>query len=725
MVNTDENPRFLDYNLPLEKRIEDLISRLTLDEKISQFLNNAMSIDRLNIPKYDWWNEALHGIGFAGVATVFPQAIGLAATFDLDLMSEVAKAISDEGRAKHHEAVRNDQRKIFQGLTFWSPNVNIFRDPRWGRGQETYGEDPYLTSQMGVTFIKGLQGDHPKYLKLVATPKHYAAYSGLEHERHFFDAKVSKKDLFETYLPAFEACIKEGKAEGIMGAYNRVNGEPCCASKYLLQDILREKWKFKGHVVSDCGAIKDIYENHEVVKTGMEAAAMAINAGCDLFCCLGIALKKNRKIRWEWISSAIQEGLLSEDTIDKALRRLFRAKFLLGMFDPPKMVPYAAIPYEVNDSHAHRQLAIQAARKSLVLLKNENNILPLKKTIKKIAVIGPTADNKDVLLGNYFGTPSKYTTILRGIKEKVNENSNVYFVEGCPLKEKSEDEFNEAIRIAKEAEVIIMVLGISPRLEGEEGEAFESDLTGDRVDIGLPGSQNSLLNKIHELGKPIILILTGGSALSFAEAKKIVPAILFAWYPGEEGGKAVADVIFGDYNPAGRLPVTFYKSVDQIPDIRDYSMKGRTYRYFEEEPLYPFGFGLSYTHFHYDNLNISNDKVRIGEDISISVEVENTGNIFGEEVIQLYLSNVASKFIVPIRELKGFRRMILHKNEKKVVKFTLHPQDYSTVDMEGNRIIDPGEIFFTIGGSQPGFRENIGNFVQGTFKLVGESLLLD
>ncbi|MCJ7651036.1 MAG: glycoside hydrolase family 3 C-terminal domain-containing protein, partial [Candidatus Lokiarchaeota archaeon] len=651
--------------------------------------------------------------------------IGLAATFDLELMSEVSKAISDEGRAKHHEAVRNNQRKIFQGLTFWSPNVNIFRDPRWGRGQETYGEDPYLTSRMGVTFIKGLQGDHPKYLKLVATPKHYVAYSGLEHERHFFDAKVSKKDLYETYLPAFEACIKDGKAEGIMGAYNRVNGEPCCASKYLLQDILREKWKFKGHVVSDCGAIKDIYHDHKVTKTGAEAAAMALNAGCDLFCCLGIALKKNRKIRWEWISNAMQEGLLTEDAIDKALKRLFRAKFLLGMFDPPEVVPYTTIPYEVNDSETHRQLALQAARKTLVLLKNDKKILPLKKDIKKIAVVGPTADNKDVLLGNYSGVPSRYTTILQGIKEKVNGKSEVNFAEGCPLKEKSEEGFSDAIRIAKEADVIIMVLGISPRLEGEQGEAIESDLTGDRIDIGLPGSQNSLLKEIHELGKPIVLILTGGSALTFVQAKEMIPAILFAWYPGEEGGKAVADVIFGDYNPAGRLPVTFYKNIDQVPDIRDYSMKGRTYRYFKGDPLYPFGFGLSYTNFHYDNLDLSNDKVRIGEDVFISVVVENTGDIFGEEVVQLYLSYATSKFIVPIRELKGFRRIKLDRNEKKVVTFILHPHDYSTVNMEGNRIVDPGEIIITIGGSQPGFNEYNGNFVKGTLKLIGKSLMFE
>ncbi|MHA1668987.1 MAG: glycoside hydrolase family 3 C-terminal domain-containing protein, partial [Promethearchaeota archaeon] len=482
---------------------------------------------------------------------------------------------------------------------------------------------------------------------------------------------------------------------------------------------------FKGHVVSDCGAIKDIYQDHKVVETGAEAAAMAINAGCDLFCSLGISLKKNKKIKWGWITNAIQQGLLTEDAIDKALVRLFRSRFLLGMFDPPEMVSYTKIPYEINDSETHRQLALQAARKTLVLLKNEGKVLPLKKDIKKIAVIGPTADNKDVLLGNYYGTPSRYTTILQGIKEKVSGKSEVFFTEGCPLKEISEEDFGEAIKMAKEADVTIMVLGISPRLEGEQGQAVESDLFGDRLDIGLPGSQNALLKKIHGLGKPIVLILTGGSALSFVQAKEMIPAILFAWYPGEEGGKAVADVIFGDYNPAGRLPITFYKNIDQIPDIRDYSMNGRTYRYFEGIPLYPFGFGLSYTNFHYDNFDLSPANIRIGEDVSISVEVENKGNILGEEVVQLYLSNASSKFIVPIRELKGFRRIKLDKNEKKVVTFTLNPHDYSKVDMEGNRIVEPGEIIIAIGGSQPGFSENKCNFVKGTLKLIGKSLMFE
>jgi beta-glucosidase len=713
-----ETKIYLDPSKPLEERIEDLISKMTLDEKISQLLNDANSIERLNIPKYNWWSEGLHGVGFAGLATVFPQAIGLAASFDLDLMMKVATAISDEGRAKHHEAVRNNERKIYQGLTFWSPNVNIFRDPRWGRGQETYGEDPFLTSKMGVTFVRGLQGDHPKYLKLVATPKHYVAYSGLESERHEFDAKVSKKDLWETYLPAFEACIREGNAEAIMGAYNRVNGEPCCGSKLLLDDILRKKWGFKGHVVSDCGAILDIFQYHKVVETGAEAAAMAINAGCDLFCCLAIFTKRKKKIRWEWIINAIEMGILSEIVIDKAIERLFRARFLLGMFDPPEMVPYTAIPYEVNDCEENRELSFEAAKKTLVLLKNQGNLLPLAKDLKNIAVIGPTADNKHILLGNYNGIPSRYTTILNGIKEKVAPTTKVTFSEGCPIKEKSIDGFADAINKARDADIVIMVLGISPRLEGEQGQAAESDLGGDRINIELPGSQKDLLKAIHKVGKPIVLVLTGGSALSFNFAKKNIPAILFGWYPGEEGGKAVAEVIFGDFNPAGRLPVTFYKSVDQIPEIRDYSMVGRTYRYFKGESLYPFGYGLSYTDFRYSGLKISSDEIKKGENIKISVDIENIGKREGEEVVQLYISQSCQSFRIPIRELKGFKRIFLEKNEKKTVTFDLGKQDYSLVNMDGERIIQAGIINVSVGGSQPGFNESTSEILTGSFRVL-------
>jgi beta-glucosidase len=692
---------YLDHLKSLEERINDLVSRLTLEEKISQLLNDAVGIERLNIPKYNWWSEALHGVGFSGIATVFPQAIGLAASFDLDLMYRVASAISDEGRAKHHEAVRKDQRNIFQGLTFWSPNVNIFRDPRWGRGQETYGEDPYLSSQMGVTFVKGLQGDDPKYLKVVATPKHYVAYSGLESERHEFNAIVSKKDLYETYLPAFEACIKEGKAEAIMGAYNRVNGEPCCGSRSLLDEILRKDWNFKGHIVSDCGAIMDIFNGHKLVGTGAEAAAMALNAGCDLFCCIGIRTKKKKKIRWEWIQTAIEEHLLTEKVIDKAVSRLFRARFLLGMFDPPELVPYTKIPYEVNDCKEHRSLALEAARESIVLLKNENNLLPLNKDIKTIAVIGPTADNLDVLLGNYNGTPSIYTTILQGIKDKVLEKISVSYCIGCPLKERSKEGFKEAIEKGKKSDGIILVLGISPRLEGEQGEAVESDLQGDRLDIELPGSQDELLKELCKLKKPIILVLTGGSALSFSFAKENVPSILYAWYPGEEGGKAVADVIFGDYNPAGRLPITLYNSIDQLPDVRSYSMEGRTYRYFRGNVLYPFGFGLSYTNFMYSSMKISPQKVKPGEKVTISINVKNIGEESGEEVVQLYIKHPFMEFRMPIHELKGFQRIMLTPNQEKTIDFTLDKNSYSIIDMKGKRVIKSGRVTVFVGDCQP------------------------
>ena len=692
---------YLDSSKSLEERINDLVSRLTLEEKISQLLNDAVGIERLNIPKYNWWSEALHGVGSSGIATVFPQAIGLAASFDLDLMYRVANAISDEGRAKHHEAARNDQRNIFQGLTFWAPNVNIFRDPRWGRGQETYGEDPYLTSQMGVTFVKGLQGDDPKYLKVVATPKHYVAYSGLESERHEFNAIVSKKDLYETYLPAFETCIKEGKAEAIMGAYNRVNGEACCGSRFLIDEILRKRWNFKGHVVSDCGAIMDIFNGHKLVGTGAEAAAMALNAGCDLFCCIGIRTKKKKKIRWEWIQNAIDEGYLKEKVIDEAVRRLFRARFLLGMFDPPELVPYTTIPYEINDCEKHRSLALEAARKSIVLLKNENTLLPLDKNIKRIAVIGPTADNLDVLLGNYHGTPSKYTTILQGIKEKVSEKTSITYNIGCPIKEESKEGFVEAIENGKKSDVIILVLGISPRLEGEQGEAIESDLQGDRLDIELPGTQEKLLIELHRLGKPIVLVLTGGSALTFSFAKENISSILYAWYPGEEGGKAVADVIFGNYNPAGRLPITLYNSIDQLPDVRNYSMEGRTYRYFRGDVLYPFGFGLSYTNFTYGTIKISPQKVKLGDKVTVSIDVKNNGELSGEEVVQLYIKHPFMEFRMPIHELKNFQRIMLTPNQEKTINFTLDDNSYSIIDMEGKKIIKLGSVIVMVGGCQP------------------------
>lgn len=695
---------------PLEERVNDLIGRMTLEEKVSQMLNEAPAIDRLGIPAYDWWNECLHGVARAGIATVFPQAIGMAATWNTDLIYRVAVAISDEARAKHHEFLRRNNRGRYTGLTMWSPNINIFRDPRWGRGQETYGEDPYLTARLGVAFVRGLQGDDPKYLKVVATPKHYAVHSGPEAERHEFDAVVSKKDLWETYLPAFEATIKEGKAVSIMGAYNRANGEPCCASKTLLGEILRGKWGFDGYVVSDCGAICDIFKHHRVVETPAEAAAMAVNAGCDLNC----------GATYKFLLDAVEQGLISEETIDRALKRLFTARFRLGMFDPPERVPYAQIPYEVNDCREHRELALQTARESIVLLKNENNFLPLDKNLRSIAVIGPNADSLDVLLGNYNGIPSRFVTPLEGIKNRVSADTIVYHTRGCELTGESREGFAVAEEIAGKADVAIVVLGLSPRIEGEEG-----DSVGDREDIGLLGVQEDLLKAVHATGIPVVLVLLNGSAIAVNWADEHVAAIVEAWYPGEEGGTALADVLFGDYNPAGRLPVTFYKSIEQLPPFEDYNMKGRTYRYFRGEPLYPFGYGLSYTRFEYSNLRIEPAAVNAGSDVRVEVDVENVGDRSGDEVVQLYLSDVEASVPVPIRELQGYERIHLAPGEKKTVSFTLTARQMAVVDNDGKRVLEPGRFVVAVGGQQPGGREGCGNVVTGEFVVNGEAVLIE
>ena len=715
-----DKPLYLDPDKPFEARVDDLISRMTLDEKISQMTNDAAKIEHLYVPKYNWWNEALHGVGMAGIATVFPQAIGLAASWNIELMDDVSIAISDEGRAKHHEAIRRNRRRIFLGLTFWSPNVNLFRDPRWGRGQETYGEDPYLSSRMGVSFVKGLQGDDPKYLKVVATPKHYVVHSGPEPDRHSMDIKVSKKDLYESYLPAFKACIQEGKAVSVMPAYNRVNSLPCGASKPLLEDILRGELGFDGYIVSDCGALTDMFEHHKVFETPEDASAMAINAGMDLFC-IGLMTVRKKKVVWSWIKGAVNRGLLTEDTINESMKRLFMARFRLGMFDPPEMVKYAQIPFEKNDCEEHRALALRAARESIVLLKNENNVLPLdKKKVKSIAVIGPNADDLDVLLGNYNGDPSRYTTFLQGIKTKVPPETEIYYSKGCSLTDTSTDGFNEAIEIAKKSDVAIIVLGISHRYESEEGFAQESEAQGDRVHLDLPGVQDDLLKEIHATGTPTILVLTSGSALSVNFAKENIPTIIQAWYPGEEGGAATADVIFGDYNPAGRLPVTFYKSVDQLPDFLDYNMEGRTYRYFKDEPLYSFGYGLSYTKFQYSNLQLFPKKGKTDENISVSVDVENIGKISGDEVVQMYINNKTAYIRVPIRELQGFKRISFNSGEKKTVKFNLTPSQFSIVNENGKRLVEPGNFGISVGGCQPGYSENGENIVEGEFEVVGE-----
>jgi beta-glucosidase len=708
----EERDPYLNPDLSVAERVADLVGRMTLEEKISQMQHAAPGIERLGVPPYNWWNECLHGVGRAGIATVFPQAIGLGATWDVELMGRVAEAISDEARAKHHEALRQGIHAQYVGLTFWSPNINIFRDPRWGRGQETYGEDPYLMARMGVAFVKGLQGDDPHYLKLVATPKHFAVHSGPEHERHHFNAQVSAKDLWETYLPAFEMCVREGEACSVMGAYNRTNGEPCCASPPLLQKILRETWGFEGFVVSDCGAIGDIYKHHQVVSSAPEAAAMAVKAGCELNC--GEVYPALRE--------AVAQGLIDEATIDQAVTRLFTARMRLGMFDPPERVSYAQIPFAVNDSPEHRALALEAARKSIVLLKNADNVLPLRDDVDSIAVIGPNADDVAALLGNYHGTPSKAVTPLQGISANVALQTKVRYHQGCSITGDDTEGFAEAVALAREADVTIAVVGLSQQIEGEEGQregVAEGRSAGDRTDLTLPGVQRALLRALHETGAPLVVVLLNGSAVAINWAAAHADAIVEAWYPGEEGGAAIAEILFGAYNPAGRLPVTFYTSVDQLPPFRDYAMVGRTYRYFgdDEQPLYPFGFGLSYTTFAYRDVRLSSEQIAPGETLRVVATVENTGERAGEEVVQLYLRDVAASVRAPRHQLVGFARVDLAPGQAQEVTFALEPRQMAAVLEDGRRVIEPGDFEIFVGGGQPGAdAPGVGS----AFEVVGE-----
>ena len=695
-AHTQSLPAYKNPNLPIETRVNDLVSRMTLEEKVLQMQNAAPAIERLGIPAYDWWNEALHGVARAGYATVFPQAIGLAATWDTKLMHQVADVISTEARAKHHEFIRNNQHARYEGLTFWSPNINIFRDPRWGRGQETYGEDPYLTARLGVEFVKGLQGDDPRYFKVIATPKHYAVHSGPEPERHGFDAKAYERDLRETYLPAFRATIVEGKADSVMCAYNRTNEEPCCANTRLMTDILRGEWGFNGYVVSDCGAISDIWKGHKFAKTEAEASALAVRAGTDLTC----------GGEYASLIQALKQGLITEAEIDTALKRLMTARFRLGMFNPPEMVPYARIPFSQNDTPEHRQLALQSARESIVLLKNANATLPLRKDLKSIAVIGPNADAPEVLWGNYNGRPSRLITPLAGIKNAVSADTKIVYAAGSTLagdSPQADKMIEEADKAARESDASVLVLGLSSKLEGEEMKVDVPGFHGgDRTDLSLPQSQEALLKAVVATGKPVVVVLLSGSAIAVNWANDHAPAILQAWYPGGEGGTAIADVLFGDYNPAGRLPVTFYKSVDQLPPFTDYSMQGRTYRYFKGEPLYPFGYGLSYTRFAYSNLRVNS--VKAGEPVKATVDVTNTGEREGDEVVQLYLTDVAASVPVPIRTLVGFERISLRPREKRTVTFTITPRQMSLIDNNDKRVIEPGEFLISVGGSQQGLR---------------------
>lgn len=841
-------------DLPIAERVDDLVSRMTIDEKISQLMDNSPAIKRLDVPEYNWWNEALHGVARAGYATVFPQSISIASSWDRQLIFDVANAISDEARAKHHEYLRRGQHGMYQGLTFWSPNINIFRDPRWGRGHETYGEDPYLTGQLGLQFVNGLQGNNDKYLKVIATAKHYAVHSGPEPSRHQFNAQASDRDLFETYLPAFRTLVKEAHVYSVMGAYNRFRGESASASPYLF-NILRKDWGFNGYIVSDCGAITDIWKWHKITPDAATASALAVKEGLDLEC--GSSYK--------FLKEALERKLLTEKDIDIAVKRLFTARFKLGMFDPYELVPYAQIPYSVNNNSAHNNLARIASQKSIVLLKNKNNSLPLSKEIKTIAVIGPNADDVQSLWGNYSGIPSNPISVLQGIKNKIEPNTKVLYAqgtdlakgvpamkvipsicfenengkqglkgeyyanskwEGAPLFTRVDDnidfhwdintpdprlkmgnysikwtgfiiapktgEYNisewskpfmtveietgktsggknshaprirsqkvtleagkkykievkyqnyygdaiaqllwaepqenllqEATQTASKADAIVLVLGLNERLEGEEMKVEAPGFAGgDRTSLDLPANQEELMKAMVATGKPVTLVLINGSALSINWANENVPSILTAGYPGQQGGNAIADIIFGDYNPAGRLPVTYYKSVEQLPDFENYDMKGRTYRYFDKKPLYPFGFGLSYTKFKYSNLQLPAN-INAEKDFEVSVDVSNTGERDGDEVVELYLKDEKASTPRPIWQLEGFERINLKKGETKTVRFKISPRQLSLIDKKGQRIIEPGWFTIAVGGKLP---DNSKDIQTNRFKITTKSLIND
>jgi beta-glucosidase len=684
---------YLDPIVPVEIRVEDLISRLTLEEKVSQMLFNSPAIPRLNIPEYNWWNECLHGVARSGVATIFPQSIGMAATFDQDLVFRIGRAISDEARAMHNASVARGYRQQYSGLTFWTPNINIFRDPRWGRGQETYGEDPYLTSVLGVALVKGLQGDHSRYLKTAACAKHFAVHSGPEGLRHEFNALASLKDMYETYLPAFKSLVDAG-VESVMCAYNRTNDEPCCASKFLLQDVLRKQWGFKGHIVSDCGALHDFYRGHNVTTDSIEAAALALKHGVNLNC--GMV--------YHGLKDAVSRDLVDEKELDDVLAILLRTRFKLGLFDPPELNPYNSIPKEVINSAEHRKLAREAAVKSVVLLKN-NGILPLRKDLPVYYVTGPNATSIEVLIGNYHGVNDRMSTILEGFASKVESGSQLQYRQGCLLDRYNINRHDWTTKGAKRADVTFAVLGISGLLEGEEGASIASPNSGDRPDYSLPANQLDFLKALRkDNSKPIVAIITGGSPVNLSEVHELADAILMVWYPGEEGGIAVADIIFGDVSPSGRLPVTFPKSLDQLPAYEDYSMEGRTYRYMKQVPMYPFGYGLSYTNFEYSDLKLSSKNIKTGEKVDVKVSVTNTGSYESEEVVQLYITDTETTVRAPLYSLKGFERINLKPGESKTVSFAVTSEMLELINDNGQSIIEPGEFKIQVGGSLPSAR---------------------
>ena len=649
------------------RQAEELVSRMTLEEKASQLKYDAPAIPRLGIPAYNWWNEVLHGVARAGTATVFPQAIGLAAMFDEEMQEEIASVISEEARAKYNGQSAHGDRDIYKGLTVWSPNINIFRDPRWGRGHETYGEDPYLTTRLGVRFIRGLQGDG-KYLKTAACSKHFAVHSGPEALRHHFDAKASKKDMFETYLPAFEATVKDAGVESVMGAYNRVNGEPACGSRTLLKEILRGKWGFQGHVVSDCWAIADFHTHHMVTATAPESAALAMENGCDLNC-------GNVYLH---LLEALKEGLVSEEQITEACTRLMTTRVLLGLFD--ENCEYNRIPVTACDTDEHDALALRAAEKSMVLLKNDGTLPLSPEKVKTIAVIGPNADSVPALEGNYNGTSSRYITFLKGIRDYAAQHGiRVLYSLGCHLFKdrtsglaQADDRLAEAEMYAEIADVTIACVGLDAGLEGEEGDTGNEYFSGDKQDLLIPESQRKLLAHLERKAKKLVTVVAAGSSLNVPEGN----ACIFAWYPGQAGGKALARILFGEVNPSGRLPLTFYHDISELPDFEDYRMKNRTYRYFEGTPLYPFGFGLSYTRFETVRASLDGDTVKM--------VIRNAGDRAGETVAQVYVRCDSS--LAPLHpRLCGFRRLRLEAGEAKEITVKLDPLTWTVVDEDGER----------------------------------------
>lgn len=679
-------------------RATALVNQMTLDEKISQMLNASPAIERLGIPAYNWWNEALHGIGRAGIATMFPQAIAMAAAFDPDMMEAVGDAISTEARGKYNLQQRCGDRDIYKGLTFWSPNVNIFRDPRWGRGHETYGEDPYLTSRLGVRFVEGMQGHNENFLKTAACAKHFAVHSGPEDQRHYFNAVATKQDMYETYLPAFKALVQEAGVEAVMGAYNRVNGEPCCGSKTLLRDILRGDWGFTGHVTSDCWAIKDFHEGHMVTETPEESVALAVENGCDTNC----------GNLYTYLNEAVKKGLISEERITESCIRLFTTRMKLGMFDPPGENPYDAIGYDVVDSPAMRALNRSVAEQCLVLLKNQGNLLPLDRTkLRTVGVIGPNANSRRALVGNYEGTASRYVTVLEGIQDYLGDDVRVMTSEGCPLFKdreemlaKPDNRFSEARGVCAESDVVIAVLGLDSGLEGEEGDQGNQRASGDKPNLELPGRQEALLRLLVESGKPVVLVLISGSALAINYADEHVPAILQAFYPGAEGGTAIARALFGDVNPQGKLPVTFYRTDEELPPFTDYSMRGRTYRYMTQEALYPFGYGLSYTSFALGEAVVSGGID--AEGVTVTVPVRNTGARFGRETVQVYVK--AERAGTPNAQLKAFAKAALRPGEEKAVTLHLPLSAFALCDADGQAVVEPGAYSVYVGTSQPDAR---------------------